>query len=102
MKLLSHDNRPDLVELLILLQEEAAEVQQAASKIIRFGLSGQSHKSPHSNVRHLAMEIVDLLTIIGLIVHESDIGISYEEITDADALNTKLEKIRTYSNYWGQ
>jgi NTP pyrophosphatase (non-canonical NTP hydrolase) len=99
MKLLSHDNRPDLVELLLLLEEEAAEVIQASSKIIRFGLAGQSHASPHSNIRHLAIELNDLLTVIGLIVHESDLPISYEEITNSEAMEKKLEKIRLHTNY---
>ena len=44
-------------ELLIILMEEAAEVQQCASKILRFGISD-------ANFSDLRKEVADLLEMI--------------------------------------
>lgn len=100
MRLITEDNRPELVELLQKLQEEAAEVTQAASKLIRFGLVGQSPYSDKTNIQQLAAELADLLAVIGLIVHESELPISYEDITDTEVIKAKIDKFRRYSVYW--
>jgi hypothetical protein len=50
-------------EQLIILMEEAAEVQQAASKILRFG-------SQPDAVERLAMELGDLLGIMEWVTKE--------------------------------
>jgi NTP pyrophosphatase (non-canonical NTP hydrolase) len=73
-------------ELLQLLQEECAEVIQAASKCIRFG--------EKKNSEALVKEMGDLFCIFDL-MHQYDM-FSYSEVEKyIDAKRTKLE---TYSN----
>lgn len=101
MKIITEDKRPDLAELLILLQEEAAEVSQAASKLIRFGLTAHNPKSPISNLQELSNELTDLLTIIGIVIHEdTDIGILRDEVSSPERVATKLSKISQHTTYW--
>lgn len=47
-------------ELLIILMEEAAEVQQCASKILRFGISEENYTSLRKEVADLC-EMIDRL-----------------------------------------
>lgn len=99
MKIITVDNRSDLAELLVLLQEEAAEVSQAASKLIRFGLTAHNPASEYSNLQELTNELTDILTIISLIVDHSDIEITRESITN-ERVFAKLKKIAKNSTYW--
>lgn len=75
-------------EQLIILMEEAAELQQAASKILRFG-------SDEDNLDQLTKEIGDLLGIIDWVTKEFDIN--------PDALiqyaNRKQEKMKHWTSY---
>jgi NTP pyrophosphatase (non-canonical NTP hydrolase) len=75
-------------ELLQLLQEECAEVIQAASKIIRFG--------EEKNIQQLETELGDLQAILGLL-HEFNM-VSYSAIDEAS--QKKLEKLKIYSNIY--
>lgn len=75
-------------EVLQILQEECAEVVQAASKCVRFGM-----KDP-ANVRRLTSEIGDLLAMIE-ILQEFDM-IEPQEVTNA-ALH-KREKLKVFSS----
>lgn len=70
-------------EVLNILQEECAEVIQAASKIKRFGLIGK-RGDDITNLDSLEMEIGDVLTLIEMLI-ESDIGITHENINAARA-----------------
>lgn len=84
-------------EILIILQEESAEVIQAVSKCFRFGM-GQCHlKSPDSRtqVQNLEMEIGDLEAMIELLVKEN-VGVSREGIDLAK--KAKLEKLKIWSS----
>jgi hypothetical protein len=54
-------------EQLIILMEECSEVQQSASKILRFGSQADA-------IERLAMEMGDLLGIIEWITKEFDIN----------------------------
>lgn len=75
-------------EILQLLQEECAEVIQAASKIIRFG--------EEKNTNQLEIELGDLQAIIQLL-HEFDM-VGYTAIDEAAA--KKVEKLKVYSNIY--
>jgi NTP pyrophosphatase (non-canonical NTP hydrolase) len=97
MRLITEDNRPDLVELLQKLQEECAEVIQASSKIIRFGMIGQNPTSDKSNVKQLSFELTDVLAIIKLLTNEPNFAISYNDINNTEK---SIEKFRNYSVYW--
>ena len=80
-------------EILGITQEECAEVIQAISKCVRFGIDNQ-HKSGTTQRENLSMEIGDLICMIGLLV-ESGL-IKEEDINHARA--EKIEKLKTYSN----
>ena len=73
-------------EVLQLLQEECAEVIQAASKCIRFG--------DKNNILHLEKEIGDLFCILD-IMHKNDM-ISYTKLDQF--IQEKYEKLERYSN----
>ena len=80
-------------EILVITQEECAEVIQAISKCVRFGIDN-SHKSGTTQRENLSMEIGDLICMIGLLV-ESGL-VKEEDINHARA--EKIEKLKTYSN----
>ena len=81
-------------ELLLILQEECAEVIQAVSKIFRFGIDTQWNGE--SNRQHLEEELGDLKCMINLTC-EFDLC-NYDNI--AKALIAKETKLETYSNLY--
>lgn len=82
-------------ECLNILQEECAEVIQAASKIKRFGIQSYHPSLSTSNLENLEMEIGDVLCLIDIIL-ESDIGLSADRIEIAK--NLKRERLAQWSN----
>ncbi len=76
-------------EQLIVLMEECAEVQQAASKILRFG-------NDQDKIGALTQELGDLLGIIEWVTREFDIDpdtlIQYGELKQ-----TKMKKWCSYN-----
>jgi hypothetical protein len=80
-------------EILVIAQEECAEVIQEISKCFRFGIDGV-HKSglPHRQV--LSEEVGDLLCMLQLmqdynIVNKQDVEVAKE---------AKLKKLQVFSN----
>ncbi len=57
-------------EILALLIEECAEVQQRATKALRFGLDETQPGQPHSNSTRLAHEVGDLEEVIAMAERE--------------------------------
>lgn len=100
MKILTEDNRPDLAEILTILQEECNEVGQAAAKLIRFGLTAKNPASALTNLQELAKEMTDVLTVFSMITDLSDIGIARGDVVNKEAMSAKLEKIGRHSTYW--
>ena len=49
-------------EILLILQEECAEVTQAISKCFRFGLDNFKPGKPKTNLEHLEDELGDLIS----------------------------------------
>jgi NTP pyrophosphatase (non-canonical NTP hydrolase) len=81
-------------EILLILQEECAEVTQAISKCFRFGLEQIKPGKSKSNLEHLQEELGDLLCMIQLL-QDMDI------VTDAaleEARLAKLQKLKCWSN----
>jgi NTP pyrophosphatase (non-canonical NTP hydrolase) len=78
-----------LEELLVILQEESAEVSQAAAKCIRFGMD--SEFMGKTNRFRLEQELGDLLAMIKLI---SEVTVLDENhiFASADAKMVKVEK----------
>jgi NTP pyrophosphatase (non-canonical NTP hydrolase) len=83
-------------EILLITQEECAEVTQAISKVFRFGFDSV-HKGI-DNREHLEEEIGDLMCMIDLLI---DNGIVREYHVMA-AKNEKLNKLLTWSKIFSE
>lgn len=79
-------------EILVILQEECAEVIQAISKIHRFGMN--SEYNGVTNKENLTQEIGDTIALIYFLT-ENDI-IDINDIQDA--MNKKIAKLKEWSN----
>jgi NTP pyrophosphatase (non-canonical NTP hydrolase) len=78
-------------EILLITQEECAEVTQAISKVFRFGFDSV-HKGV-SNQEHLEEEIGDLMCMIDLLI---DRGIVRESAV-LTARSEKMMKLQSWS-----
>ena len=87
---MKHKNAIDS-EVLLIAQEECAEVIQAISKVFRFGMDDE-YKG-QTNREHLEEEIGDLMCMIDLLI---DQGIVSESAV-MTAKNEKLNKLMTWS-----
>jgi NTP pyrophosphatase (non-canonical NTP hydrolase) len=83
-------------EILLITQEECAEVTQAISKVFRFGFDSV-HKGV-SNREHLEEEIGDLMCMIDLLI---DNGVVSEAAVMA-AKNEKMNKLMTWSKIFSE
>jgi len=84
-------------EIMLILQEECAEVSQAVSKCFRFGMTDCYPGTNTSNRDRLEEEIGDLLAMIALL---EQAGV----ITEAGlhtAFNGKIEKLKKWSKIYG-
>lgn len=79
-------------EVLLIAQEECAEVTQAISKVFRFGLD-MEHNG-RTNRQHLTEEIGDLLCMIDLIVEAKMI----DRVEMLNASAKKRQKLLKWSN----
>jgi NTP pyrophosphatase (non-canonical NTP hydrolase) len=80
-------------EILSILQEECAEVIQAASKISRFGIDNFKPDKPKTNREHLEEELGDLMCMIQLLTEYEIVDSAKIDIA---ALN-KRAKLRQWS-----
>lgn len=85
---------PQVKEVLDILQEEAAEVIQAVSKIRRFGPENRKHGESQTNIEHLEEELGDMQAMIEILM-EMDI-VSWGNVTVAK--RAKIEKLKKWSN----
>jgi len=83
-------------ELLIILQEECAEVIQAVSKCRRFGIDNSYSKGTCSQRENLTTEIGDLQCMIDMCIER---GIVEKSEVDAAILN-KQAKLKIYSKLY--
>lgn len=81
-------------EILLITQEECAEVSQAISKVFRFGMEDAHPVTKINNREHLEEEIGDLMCMIDLLI---DNGIVSEAACLA-AKNEKLNKLMVWSD----
>ena len=79
-------------EILLITQEECAEVIQAISKVFRFGMDDEYNGV--TNREHLEEEVGDLLCMIELLV-TSDM---LDMVAVYKAKAAKLEKLKKWSN----
>jgi NTP pyrophosphatase (non-canonical NTP hydrolase) len=82
-------------EILLILQEECAEVTQAISKCFRFGPDQMKPGKDFTNINMLEEEIGDLFAMVELLV-DANVGISDQGILDAKM--KKFEKLKQWSN----
>jgi NTP pyrophosphatase (non-canonical NTP hydrolase) len=82
-------------EILLILQEECAEVSQAISKCFRFGPDQIKPGKDKTNLNMLQEELGDLLAMIDLLVW-NNVGVNWNELTIAK--KQKFEKLKQWSN----
>ena len=82
-------------EILVITQEECAEVIQEISKIFRFGIDN-SHKEGVTHRTKLEMEVGDLLAMIDLLLEHKVID---KNNIDSAKLQ-KIEKLKIYSRIY--
>jgi len=82
-------------EILLITQEECAEVTQAISKVFRFGLNERWPEPINpTNKERLEEEVGDLLCMIDIMVEN---GIISDEKLNK-ARNHKRQKLKTWSS----
>jgi NTP pyrophosphatase (non-canonical NTP hydrolase) len=82
-------------ETLLILQEECAEVIQAASKVFRFGEESRwPHPSSSSTHECLAMEVGQLLCMIDILVEQGYLSDSKLN----ESKQNKREKLKIWSS----
>ena len=81
-------------EILLIAQEECAEVIQAVSKCFRFGLDNIKPGKPLTNRQHLAEELGDLQAMIDLCIQFNLVGSEQVSI----AADNKISKLKIWSN----
>jgi NTP pyrophosphatase (non-canonical NTP hydrolase) len=82
-------------EVLLITQEECAEVTQAISKVFRFGLNERWPEPINpTNKERLEEEVGDLLCMIDIMVEN---GIISDENLNK-ARNNKRQKLKTWSS----
>jgi NTP pyrophosphatase (non-canonical NTP hydrolase) len=85
-------------EILLIAQEECAEVIQAVSKCFRFGLDNIKPGKPLTNRQHLAEELGDLQAMIDLcIIHKL---VNFQEVITAS--ENKIEKLKKWSTIFNE
>lgn len=87
------DKYDKLNEILLITQEECAEVTQAISKIFRFGYQDAWPLGTPNNQSKLEEEVGDLLCMVDLMI---ETGILSDSNVNA-ARHTKREKLKTWS-----
>jgi NTP pyrophosphatase (non-canonical NTP hydrolase) len=80
-------------EVMDILQEEAAEVIQAVSKIRRFGIDNSKPGTDYSNRQHLEEELGDMLAMIDILMI-NDV-VSWSNLHRAK--RAKIEKLKKWS-----
>jgi NTP pyrophosphatase (non-canonical NTP hydrolase) len=82
-------------EILLILQEECAEVVQAVSKCMRFGPDQMKPGKERTNISMLEEEIGDLQAMVELLT-DLNIGVTTKGIKQAK--KNKFEKLKLWSN----
>ena len=83
-------------EIMLILQEECAEVTQAISKCFRFGVDNFKPGKPKTNREHLAEELGDLQAMIDLCIKFNIVGSEQISI----AADNKIAKLKKWSNIY--
>lgn len=79
-------------EVMLITQEECAEVTQAISKVFRFGIDGEHNGV--TNKERLTEEVGDLLCMIELMMTHGVV----DSMQVLEAKKNKFEKLKKWSN----
>jgi len=82
--------------LLVCLAEECAEIQQAVSKALRFGLRDGYPETGRTNAQDIRKEMVDLISVWELIEEKKIINHTQNNERD---IKKKKERVIQYMNY---
>jgi NTP pyrophosphatase (non-canonical NTP hydrolase) len=85
----------DTKEILVILQEECAEVIVEVSKCFRFGPDQMMEGKDVTNMQRLEKELGDLLAMVELLT-ENQVGVTIEGLELAK--KSKFEKLKQWSN----
>ena len=80
-------------EILLIAQEECAEVTQAISKCFRFGFKSKHPNENRNNKERLEEELGDLVCMIGLLLDQEIVS----EENVQNAAKAKLNKLKKWS-----
>jgi NTP pyrophosphatase (non-canonical NTP hydrolase) len=80
-------------QVMDILQEEAAEVIQAVSKIRRFGIDNSKPGTEYTNRSHLEEELGDMLAMIDILLINK--VVSWGNLHQAK--RAKIEKLKKWS-----
>ena len=83
-------------EVMDILQEEAAEVIQAVSKIRRFGKDNHKFGEAQTNLEHLEEELGDLLAMIDIMLEQGLVRAAQLE----EAKQNKKYKLKKWSTIY--
>ena len=79
--------------LLVTVAEECAEIQQAVSKALRFGLDNHHPNCPNTtNAEEINMEFYQLCAVINLLQVRGSLP-TFNEAQKSTIMSTKLEKV---------
>ena len=82
--------------LLVTLAEEAAEVAQACTKALRFGLEDGYPGTDRTNRGDIARELADMRGVISLL---GDEGIFFPEASDPALAERKKQQVLKFLDY---
>jgi len=83
-------------EIMLIAQEECAEVVQAISKCFRFGLDNIKPGKPKTNREHLEEELGDLIAMMNIMCENN--MVDYAKIEEA--ARQKVQKLKQWSNIY--
>jgi hypothetical protein len=89
------DLTPLQVEALTITAEEASEVAQECSKMLRMGPDFCRRGRDVSTKRHFSLEIVDLMLLVGIC---DKLGLLDDTLDAETAWNDKIERLAQWSN----
>lgn len=84
----------NLTEILIITQEECAEVVQAISKYFRFGADNFYRSELETNHHRVCQELGDLLAMVDILLDAGFVTTEQLEIAKA----AKVRKLKLYSS----
>lgn len=82
-------------ELLTILIEEAAEVQQRATKLLRFGAGEVQPGQDKTNAWRLSAEVGDMVAIMDLLRKR---GLIFANVVDSH-VDYKIEKLKQFMQH---